>query len=386
MLTSSGSLQPTGTSRGTRRRAIAGDHAQRVAGLSVNTGAHVRSRTTRARPTSRSATRSTTGPATTAWPTWPTGSWATHWRLLGLLASRLVVRWVLHRLVDRLVPAPRTGCSRTGSAASAAPAPTRAAPTTQAPDLAATTRRVQRAKTMGDLLKSVITGVLVAIFGTMILSELGVNIAPIIASAGILGIALGFGAQSLVKDFLSGIFMIFEDQYGVGDVVDVGEASGTVEAVTPAGHPAARPRRHGLVRPQRRDPPRRQHEPELGPRGRRRRRRLRRGPHPGEAGAHRGRPRPVGRRGVPRPDHRGARGHRRRDARRRLGHPAGDDQDRCRWSSGRSPASCVSGSRPASTTRASRSPSPSGWSGTARAGRGREDPEAEADDAPTTAR
>ena len=66
----------------------------------------------------------------------------------------------------------------------------------------------------------------------MILSELGVNIAPIIASAGIIGIALGFGAQSLVKDFLSGIFMIFEDQYGVGDVVDVGEASGTVEAVS----------------------------------------------------------------------------------------------------------------------------------------------------------
>ena len=85
---------------------------------------------------------------------------------------------------------------------------------------------------MGDLLKSVITGVLVAMFGTMILSQLGVNIAPIIASAGIIGIALGFGAQSLVKDFLSGVFMIFEDQYGVGDVVDVGEAVGTVEAVT----------------------------------------------------------------------------------------------------------------------------------------------------------
>ena len=55
--------------------------------------------------------------------------------------------------------------------------------------------------------------------------------APLIASAGILGVALGFGAQSLVKDFLSGIFMIFEDQYGVGDVIDAGEASGTVEAV-----------------------------------------------------------------------------------------------------------------------------------------------------------
>jgi len=68
------------------------------------------------------------------------------------------------------------------------------------------------------------------VIGTMILSEF-VDIAPIVASAGILGVALGFGAQSLVKDFLSGIFMIFEDQYGVGDVVDLGEAVGTVEAV-----------------------------------------------------------------------------------------------------------------------------------------------------------
>jgi moderate conductance mechanosensitive channel len=66
----------------------------------------------------------------------------------------------------------------------------------------------------------------------MAISELGYDIAPLIASAGILGVALGFGAQSLVKDFLSGIFMILEDQYGVGDVVNVGEASGTVEAVT----------------------------------------------------------------------------------------------------------------------------------------------------------
>ena len=58
----------------------------------------------------------------------------------------------------------------------------------------------------------------------MMLSELGVDIGPIVASAGIIGVALGFGSQTLVKDFLSGIFMIFEDQYGVGDVVDLGEA------------------------------------------------------------------------------------------------------------------------------------------------------------------
>jgi moderate conductance mechanosensitive channel len=134
--------------------------------------------------------------------------------IVGLLLLGLVLRWVLHRIIDRVIRRAENGVL-----------PDRV-------NLATSTRVVQRAQTMGSLLKSIITGVLVAVFGTMILSELGVNIAPIIASAGILGIALGFGAQSLVKDFLSGIFMIFEDQYGVGDVVDIGEASGTVEAVT----------------------------------------------------------------------------------------------------------------------------------------------------------
>jgi small-conductance mechanosensitive channel len=65
----------------------------------------------------------------------------------------------------------------------------------------------------------------------MALGEFGVNLAPFIASAGIVGVALGFGAQSLVKDFLSGIFMLLEDQYGVGDIIDVGETSGVVEVV-----------------------------------------------------------------------------------------------------------------------------------------------------------
>ena len=150
--------------------------------------------------------------------------------IVGLLLLMWVIRWLLHRVVDRLVSRAEDGVlpdrmSRFGARG-------KAAQQASARDLATQTRRVQRAKTMGDLLKSVITGLLIAIFGTMILSELGVNIAPIIASAGIIGLALGFGAQSMVKDFLSGIFMIFEDQYGVGDVVDVGEASGTVEAVS----------------------------------------------------------------------------------------------------------------------------------------------------------
>ena len=153
--------------------------------------------------------------------------------IAGLVLLYFVLRFVAHRLVDRLVShaedgvlpdrVTRLGRRHRTAQVSAAEA---------ARDLATANRRVQRAKTMGDLLKSVVTGILIAVIGTMILSELGVNIAPIIASAGIVGVALGFGAQSLVKDFLSGVFMIFEDQFGVGDVVDVGEASGTVEAVS----------------------------------------------------------------------------------------------------------------------------------------------------------
>jgi moderate conductance mechanosensitive channel len=93
-------------------------------------------------------------------------------------------------------------------------------------------RAAARAQTIGLVLRSVATGAIWAIAFTTILGELGINIGPIIASAGIVGVALGFGAQSLVKDFLSGIFMLIEDQYGVGDIIDAGEASGVVEAVT----------------------------------------------------------------------------------------------------------------------------------------------------------
>jgi small conductance mechanosensitive channel len=92
-------------------------------------------------------------------------------------------------------------------------------------------RRLQRARTIGSLLRSVVS---VTVWGTafvLVLTELGLNPAPLIASAGVVGLAIGFGAQNLVRDFLSGMFMMLEDQYGVGDVIDVGEASGTVEAV-----------------------------------------------------------------------------------------------------------------------------------------------------------
>lgn len=93
-------------------------------------------------------------------------------------------------------------------------------------------RRRQRASTMGSVLRSAATIVIAVVAIITLLATVGVPVGPLMASAGVGGVALGFGAQSLVKDFLSGIFMIVEDQYGVGDVIDTGEAIGTVEEVT----------------------------------------------------------------------------------------------------------------------------------------------------------
>jgi moderate conductance mechanosensitive channel len=93
-------------------------------------------------------------------------------------------------------------------------------------------RRTQRAETIGAVLRSVISIVIWSIAVLTILEILGVSLAPLIAGAGIAGVALGFGAQALVRDFLSGMFMLMEDQFGVGDVIDTGVATGTVEGVS----------------------------------------------------------------------------------------------------------------------------------------------------------
>jgi len=98
-------------------------------------------------------------------------------------------------------------------------------------------RAAARAQTLGDVLHSIAAFVVWTIATITILGELGIDLAPLIAGAGIAGIAIGFGAQSLVKDFLAGMFIIVEDQYGVGDIIDVGDLSGsqvvgTVESVS----------------------------------------------------------------------------------------------------------------------------------------------------------
>ena len=92
-------------------------------------------------------------------------------------------------------------------------------------------RRVQRAETMGSVLRSTAALVVGIAVLTVVANINDWDLGPVLASAGVAGVALGFGAQTLVKDFLSGIFMLVEDQYGVGDVVDLGAASGVVEAI-----------------------------------------------------------------------------------------------------------------------------------------------------------
>jgi len=94
-------------------------------------------------------------------------------------------------------------------------------------------RAEQRINALTSVLRSISTAVIFAVAGLMILGEIGLNLAPLLAGAGIVGLALGFGAQSLVKDFLSGLFILVEDQFGVGDIVDLDQqTSGTVEAVS----------------------------------------------------------------------------------------------------------------------------------------------------------
>ena len=99
-------------------------------------------------------------------------------------------------------------------------------------DEAERSRAEARAETLGHVLRSVVVALVWGFTALIILGEIGVNLGPLIAGAGIGGVALGFGAQSIVKDFLSGLFMLIEDHYGVGDFVDLGYASGTVEEVS----------------------------------------------------------------------------------------------------------------------------------------------------------
>jgi small conductance mechanosensitive channel len=91
---------------------------------------------------------------------------------------------------------------------------------------------VRRAETLTRMFRHIVTVAITLVAGMMVLSELGISLAPILGAAGIAGVAIGFGAQSLVRDFFSGFFILFEDQIRTGDVVRVATHSGVVEEIT----------------------------------------------------------------------------------------------------------------------------------------------------------
>lgn len=183
------------------------------------------------------------GPPTLSWET------AAEW-FLGVPLSILIIlvvawllRWLVHRGIDRFVDSLVERKARNQTMGSVDPAPTaqlplihrygrKAARAISRSGLLATQRQRARITTLGSVLRSLATIVIWSIAALMVGTQLGLNMTPVLASAGVGGVALGFGAQSLVKDFLSGIFMILEDQYGVGDVIDTGDVVGTVEEVT----------------------------------------------------------------------------------------------------------------------------------------------------------
>jgi small conductance mechanosensitive channel len=147
-------------------------------------------------------------------------------RILITLVLAGLSLWLLRRLINRVV------ATMTSKSAQRLVESGRAGKALAAATGLASERQRQRVETVGSLLRSITTAVIITLTGLTVMTLLEIPIAPLLASAGVAGVALGFGAQSLVKDFLSGIFMIVEDQYGVGDVIDTGEAVGTVEEVT----------------------------------------------------------------------------------------------------------------------------------------------------------
>ncbi|MFI6081346.1 mechanosensitive ion channel family protein [Streptomyces sp. NPDC051217] len=150
---------------------------------------------------------------------WVEQNWST-WlsiglRILLIVVIALVLRHVLRRTITKLI-------SRMNRSATAVEG------TALGGLLVNAERRRQRSEAIGSVLRSVTSFTVLGTAALMALGALNINLAPLLASAGVAGVALGFGARNLVTDFLSGVFMILEDQYGVGDTIDAGVASGEV--------------------------------------------------------------------------------------------------------------------------------------------------------------
>ena len=148
-------------------------------------------------------------------------------RIVVIVVLALLIRWLIHRAIRRLT----STSSKMGVPGVLKPLRERIPTAAVESSAVMPERRKQRAEAIGSVLRSFVTAVIMTTAVLFVLSELGFNLGPLLASAGIVGVAIGFGAQTLVKDLITGLFMLIEDQYGVGDTVDLGEATGVVEAV-----------------------------------------------------------------------------------------------------------------------------------------------------------
>jgi len=141
-------------------------------------------------------------------------------RILFVVLLALFVRAIINRLINKITERAATttlAVTPNGRAHKAAPAA----------QLAGTERRTQRARALGSILRSAVSVIVFGIAALTILGILGFNLAPLLASTAVLGVALGFGAQNLVRDYLAGLLMLVEDHYGVGDTINAGVATGT---------------------------------------------------------------------------------------------------------------------------------------------------------------
>ncbi|MER6124892.1 mechanosensitive ion channel family protein [Streptomyces sp. NPDC001795] len=165
-------------------------------------------------PTLQDAQQSATNAAS-----WVEQNWST-WLAIGLrVVLILVIAAVLRVVVLRAITKLIDRMSRTAEAVDG---------TALGGLLVNAERRRQRSQAIGSVLRSVASFLILGTAALMVLSTFQINLAPLLASAGVAGVAIGFGARNLVTDFLSGVFMILEDQYGVGDSIDAGVASGEV--------------------------------------------------------------------------------------------------------------------------------------------------------------
>lgn len=152
-------------------------------------------------------------------------------RILIIILVAIIVRWILVAILNRAVRQVTTGAKKRRERVREAEEEGKQPPREFPLSPLAAERVVQRTRALGSISRNLITALIVVTTFIIILGEIGINVTAILASAGIIAAGLAFGAQNIVKDLLNGIFMVFEDQLGVGDSVIIGDIDGTVEVV-----------------------------------------------------------------------------------------------------------------------------------------------------------